>query len=123
MTRNCPPREIASMISTGLKPPRRRRKSARLDISYFNQFSICECSREPQNDSRDIYGLGGKNDAKCGKLLYIYSTRTSAQCSVCTWRLEDEWERELQEGGGICVHIADSLAAQKKSAVEKAINL
>ena len=64
-------------------------------------FHLTECSREPQNDSREFYDLvGGKKDAKCGKLMYIYSTGTSARCSAIMWRLEDGWGEGGSRGRG-----------------------
>ena len=45
-----------------------------------------------------------------GQLLY--TTRSSAWCSVMTWRGGKRVARsgrEIQEGGGTCIHISDSL--------------
>ena len=53
--------------------------------------------------SADIYTLSCVKQIASGKLLH--STGSSARCSVMAWR----GGREVQEGGGICVHIADSL--------------
>ena len=49
----------------------------------------------------------------------VYSMGTLARCYVMTWRLEMGGEREVQERGDICIHMADSLATWHKSAVKK----
>ena len=40
----------------------------------------------------------------------LYSTGSSAQCSVTTYMGDGGWGgREVQEGGDRCIHMADSL--------------
>ena len=56
-----------------------------------------------------IYTLPCVKQIASGKLLY--STGSSAQCSVMTQRggEGDGGGREAQEGGDICIYMADSL--------------
>ena len=49
----------------------------------------------------DVYTQSCVNDTS-GKLLY--STGSSAQCSVMTWGGDGGDGREVQEGGGICIY-------------------
>ena len=102
MTLGCPPRETASTVSARLTPPGGRRKSARSDMClYFNQASISLSVQGSLRMTREFYDLvGGKKDAKCGKLMYIYSTGTSARCSAIMWRLEDGWGEGGSRGRG-----------------------
>ena len=54
-----------------------------------------------------IHTLPYVNLITSGKLLY--STRSSAWCSVMTERDRMGSRRAAQEGGDICIHIADSV--------------
>ena len=56
--------------------------------------------------SIDIYTLPCVKQIATGKLLY--NTGTSVQGSVMTYRAGMEGEREAQEGGDICILIANS---------------
>ena len=55
----------------------------------------------------DVCALPRVKHMASGNLLY--STGSPAQCSVVTQMDGMGGEREVQEGGDICMHIADSL--------------